>query len=297
MFSSAQIMSNESLMDPLSPVSSVHATKSRSKTSGRWTKEEHQRFIEGIKKYGKNWKQVEEHVGTRSGAQIRSHAQKFFIRLEREYNLKLDGSKLQTENQIKESIRKISEASVSTNSSLPHEGADEVRMDETTPLAKTTVENNLQALTSIANFGSPITKSAFYQETQSVPTDSPKLSPFGGLNNLRRNPRKMSEDVIVKHSLSIFEVMMSKIRTSKNGIYFPKLSDLVDMDLSPSHESQTFNLNSNNGSPHVSFRPHPRKISEDNILFNTKLAQIKKSSFLDEDTSEFEIFSKKLKRD
>jgi SHAQKYF class myb-like DNA-binding protein len=284
-------------MDPMSPVSSVHGSKSRQKTAGRWTKEEHQRFIEGIKKYGKNWKQVEDYVGTRSGAQIRSHAQKFFIRLEREYNVKLDGSKIQAEHQIKESLRKISDSSVSTNSSLPNEGADEMRMDEINPSTKTTVENNLQSLTSIANFGSPITKNTFFQETQSVPTDSPKLSPFGGLNNLRRNPRKMSEDIIVKHSLSIFEVMMSKIRTSKNGIYFPKLSDLVDMDLSPSHGSQTFNLNSNNGSPHVSFRPHPRKISEDNILFNTKLAQLQRSSFIDDDTSEFEIFSKKLKRD
>jgi SHAQKYF class myb-like DNA-binding protein len=295
MFSSAQIMINESLMDPASPDLSVHGGKSRQKTTGRWTKEEHQRFIEGIKKYGKNWKQVEDHVGTRSGAQIRSHAQKFFIRLEREYNLKLDGSKNQTDQQIKESIRKISDASASTNSSLPHEGADETRMEEINPLPKNIVETSFPSLASIVNFGSPTTKNVFFQETQSVPTDSPKLSPFGGLN--RRNPRKMSEDVIVKNTLSMFEVMMSKIRTSKNGIYFPKLSDLVDMDLSPSHESQSFNLNSHHGSPSVSFRPHPRKISEDNILFNTKLAQLQRSSFDDDVTSEFEIFSKKIKRD
>ena len=51
---------------------------------GRWTKEEHERFIEGIRKYGKNWKKVEEFVGTRNGAQIRSHAQKFFQRIKRE---------------------------------------------------------------------------------------------------------------------------------------------------------------------------------------------------------------------
>ena len=58
------------------------------KTFGRWTKEEHQRFIEGLKQYGKNWKKVEEHVGTRNGAQIRSHAQKFFNRLDKELRKK-----------------------------------------------------------------------------------------------------------------------------------------------------------------------------------------------------------------
>ena len=62
-----------------------HQTK---KTFGGWTKEEHQRFIDGLKLYGKNWKKVEEHVGTRNGAQIRSHAQKFFNRLDKELRKK-----------------------------------------------------------------------------------------------------------------------------------------------------------------------------------------------------------------
>lgn len=35
---------------------------------GRWMKEEHVLFIEGISLFGKNWKRVEEHVGSRTGA-------------------------------------------------------------------------------------------------------------------------------------------------------------------------------------------------------------------------------------
>lgn len=42
--------------------------KVSNKTSGRWTKDEHKKFIEGIQKYGRNWKKVEEHIGTRTGA-------------------------------------------------------------------------------------------------------------------------------------------------------------------------------------------------------------------------------------
>jgi SHAQKYF class myb-like DNA-binding protein len=34
--------------------------------------------------FGRDWKKVENHIGTRSGAQIRSHAQKFFNRVEKE---------------------------------------------------------------------------------------------------------------------------------------------------------------------------------------------------------------------
>lgn len=34
-----------------------------------------------IRLYGKDWRKVEDFVKTRSGAQIRSHAQKYFIRI------------------------------------------------------------------------------------------------------------------------------------------------------------------------------------------------------------------------
>ena len=31
-----------------------------------WRKEEHERFLEALDKYGRNWKQIVDHVGTRS---------------------------------------------------------------------------------------------------------------------------------------------------------------------------------------------------------------------------------------
>ena len=63
---------------------SAETDSNNKKNIGRWTKEEHLRFIESLKLFGKSWKKVEEHVGTRSGAQIRSHAQKFFNRLSKD---------------------------------------------------------------------------------------------------------------------------------------------------------------------------------------------------------------------
>jgi SHAQKYF class myb-like DNA-binding protein len=47
---------------------------------GRWTRDEHQAFIDAIQLYGKNWKLVAQHIGTRSSTQVRSHAQKHFLR-------------------------------------------------------------------------------------------------------------------------------------------------------------------------------------------------------------------------
>lgn len=43
---------------------------------GKWTKEEHTRFMNAFNTHGKNWKKIQECVATRSITQVRSHAQK-----------------------------------------------------------------------------------------------------------------------------------------------------------------------------------------------------------------------------
>ena len=54
--------------------------------SGRWSKEEHEKFIEGILKYGNEWRKVQKIIKSRSSTQARSHAQKFFLKLKKEIN-------------------------------------------------------------------------------------------------------------------------------------------------------------------------------------------------------------------
>ena len=49
-----------------------------------WTEEEHDRFVEALRLYKRNWADVTAYVGTRTVVQIRSHAQKHFMKLRRE---------------------------------------------------------------------------------------------------------------------------------------------------------------------------------------------------------------------
>ena len=56
-------------------------SQNQNSNEGKWSKEEHIKFLEAIIKYGINWKKVKAMVKTRTLIQIRSHAQKFFRKL------------------------------------------------------------------------------------------------------------------------------------------------------------------------------------------------------------------------
>jgi len=52
--------------------------------NGRWTEAEHQAFLAGLAAYGREWKRVAMHIPTRTSAQVRSHAQKYFCKLQQQ---------------------------------------------------------------------------------------------------------------------------------------------------------------------------------------------------------------------
>lgn len=57
--------------------------KRRTNKRGRWTNDEESLFEEGLHFYGRDWKKVQRYIKTRTLLQVRSHAQKYFLRLEK----------------------------------------------------------------------------------------------------------------------------------------------------------------------------------------------------------------------
>ncbi|CAM9720374.1 unnamed protein product, partial [Discosporangium mesarthrocarpum] len=50
---------------------------------GRWTHPEHRQFLDGLKQHGRDWKLIADLVPTRTIVQIRTHAQKYFLKIEK----------------------------------------------------------------------------------------------------------------------------------------------------------------------------------------------------------------------
>jgi len=57
------------------------STADKPKKDGRWSLEEHALFIKGVSIHGRSWSKVAQVVGTRTTVQVRSHAQKYELKM------------------------------------------------------------------------------------------------------------------------------------------------------------------------------------------------------------------------
>jgi SHAQKYF class myb-like DNA-binding protein len=59
-----------------------------SKSRENWSNAEHQKFLEALSLFDRDWKKIQAHIETKTVIQIRSHAQKYFIKMQK---MGLDG--------------------------------------------------------------------------------------------------------------------------------------------------------------------------------------------------------------
>ena len=58
---------------------------------GRWSRDEQRRFAEAVLKFGNDWKKIQNHIFSRNLTQVRSHAQKFLMKLKENTFVKSKG--------------------------------------------------------------------------------------------------------------------------------------------------------------------------------------------------------------
>jgi SHAQKYF class myb-like DNA-binding protein len=266
-------------------------SKIDSKAIGRWTKEEHQRFVDGLKKFGKNWKLIEDYVETRTGSQIRSHAQKYFIKMGKDFNFDPIEPEIPSQIQKKEvpePMRKESDGSNST--SYSNQGAavempatESIRLPK--PLEPLNSKNlGLDSLKRALGVEIPVSTTPL-RNSSYIPVNPTRLDDLIALNTATARSRKMSlDDYPPKPYVNpLLEAFLSKIKPSENGLQLPSLSELVDLGArnrqrAMSNYVETPLLSTNimssfglqNPTPRI---PNPRKFSEDNILIQNRLGQ------------------------
>ncbi|KAJ6818165.1 protein REVEILLE 6-like [Iris pallida] len=76
----AAALSSSGAEDPSKKIRKPYTiTKSRES----WTEQEHDRFLEALQLFDRDWKKIEAFIGSKTVIQIRSHAQKYFLKVQK----------------------------------------------------------------------------------------------------------------------------------------------------------------------------------------------------------------------
>ena len=108
--------------------------------SGRWTRLEHFKFLEALKMFGKEWQKVQQHVYTRTSTQARSHAQKFFVKLDKKHLILTDFLEMLDIEKLRVNLRLA-------------DGGDSTEYDEDQVIFDTRKPKNKKAVSNTASSG------------------------------------------------------------------------------------------------------------------------------------------------
>lgn len=236
--------------------------------SGRWTEEEHQKFIDGILEYGNEWKKVQQIIKTRTSTQARSHAQKFFLRVKK--IIKNNGGNFNINEKDKvfdniinnilpnrkgESLTKNQKEKLlsAISSNIKYEGEVNERSDEDLQMGLIE-EDNLK-------FSKPINENnvntKYYKNTED-------LGNLYGSNNIY-NQRKLS--IGQKRKLSRIE-SRDKIFIIKKDMSHKASMDISYQNTSKKEKSDNLNKDYNNSNENDSNQNNKNNEYNKNILNN-----------------------------
>lgn len=68
---------------PDDPTKKIRKQYTITKSRESWTEPEHDKFLEALQLFDRDWKKIEAFVGSKSVIQIRSHAQKYFLKVQK----------------------------------------------------------------------------------------------------------------------------------------------------------------------------------------------------------------------
>ncbi|KFK42538.1 hypothetical protein AALP_AA1G007500 [Arabis alpina] len=65
------------------PTKKIRKPYTITKSRENWTEQEHDKFLEALHLFDRDWKKIEAFVGSKTVIQIRSHAQKYFLKVQK----------------------------------------------------------------------------------------------------------------------------------------------------------------------------------------------------------------------
>ena len=238
--------------------------KKENKKQGRWSQEEQDRFLKGCYFFKNDWEKIKEYIKTRTIPQIRSHAQKYLIKICRKYSIRLSKKKFSNRQSKHLDITKIPYKGKSNISNMSIYEKNilemfnyynrEVLKDETTPGS----DNNEEQIKNIQlynNYNIPSNNNKF--------DTSFNINNLSNVNNIDINKKIIEKENTIEKNFDTNE----NLQTNNNFSYSVNQLQSFPMSLSPSIIQNMQNNNSLEPTD-ISSLPQNPNINMNNYLFN-----------------------------
>jgi SHAQKYF class myb-like DNA-binding protein len=239
--------------------------KKENKKQGRWSQEEQDRFLKGCYFFKNDWEKIKEYIKTRTIPQIRSHAQKYLIKICRKYSIRLSKKKFSNRQSKHLDITKIPYKGKSNISNMSIYEKNilemfnyynrEVLKDETTPGS----DNNEEQIKNIQlynNYNIPSNNNKFDQTSFNI-------NNLNNVSNIDINKNIIEKENTIEKNFDTNE----NLQTNNNFSYSVNQLQSFPMILPPNIIQNIQNSNSLEPTDISSLAQNPN-INMNNYLFN-----------------------------